>query len=71
MRRLQIFIDADLDDVLASKAGREKTSKAAIIHRVVQERLRQTGMAEDDPVGNLIGAYDTEPGEVDAVIYGP
>ena len=69
MRRLQIYIDDDLDELLATAAARGGTSKAAIIRGVVRERLGSSTQAHD-PFADLIGAYDAEPGEVDEVVYG-
>lgn len=38
MKRLQIRIDAELDDALAVTAARQGTSKAALIREAVAER---------------------------------
>ncbi|MHB1527250.1 MAG: ribbon-helix-helix domain-containing protein [Candidatus Dormibacteria bacterium] len=70
MRRLQIYIDADLDELLAAEAASRQTSKAAIIRRLVRERLGGSGAGGDEPLGQLIGAYNADPGDVDGVVYG-
>ena len=68
MKRLQIYIEAEMDDALAVRALRDKTSKAALIRQFVAERL-STGIPEVDPLAELIGRYDQEPGDVDKVVY--
>ncbi len=40
MKRLQIRIDEDVDAALALQASEEGVSKAALIQRYVEERLR-------------------------------
>lgn len=68
VKRLQISIEEELDDALATEAARRKTSKAALIREFVKERLggrRRT----DDPMAPLIGDIDAEAGDIDEVIY--
>ena len=69
MKRLQIYIDEDLDDALAAEAARTGTSKAALIRRFVAEHVR--GTPAKDPIDDLVGLSDAEPGDIDAVVYGP
>ncbi|MGH7639299.1 MAG: CopG family transcriptional regulator [Candidatus Dormibacteria bacterium] len=69
MKRLQIYIDEELDERLAAEAARDATSKAALIRRAVREHLGQSA-GEAEPLADLIGAYDLEPGSVDEVVYG-
>lgn len=57
-----------MDEVLAARAVRERTSKAALIRRLVAEHLYE-GTPEADPMAELIGRYDEEPGSIDAVVY--
>ena len=70
MKRLQIYIDEDLDDVLASRARRAHTSKAALIREAVR---RSIGEPEPtvDPFHDWIGGSDADPAPVDEVVYGP
>ncbi len=70
------MIEPELDDALALEAGKERTSKAALIRRFVRERLRPEGLPplEEDPIWDLFGMV--EGGEddsqlVDDVVYGP
>jgi hypothetical protein len=67
MKRLQIYIEEELDEALAVQAAREKTSKAALIRRFVAERLGSR--PSRDPLDDLVGASDAEPAKVDDVVY--
>ena len=66
MKRLQIYIEEELDEALAVQAAREKTSKAALIRRFVADRL---GGPRTDPLDDLIGVSDAEPAGIDDVVY--
>ena len=50
MKRLHIRIEKELDDLLTLEAFRERTSKAAVIRRIVRERLRLT---PTPPIGRV------------------
>ena len=67
MKRLQIYIQEDLDARLAVQAAREGTSKAALIRRFVADRLQPQ---KKDPLDDLVGWIDIEPAGVDDVVYG-
>ncbi len=69
MKRLQIYIDEDLDDALAIRARRTHTSKAALIRDAVR---RSIGEPEPptDPFHDWIGGSDAAPAPVDDVVYG-
>lgn len=68
MKRLQVSIPADMDEALAVEAARSKTSKAALIREFVGERLA-VGRSDRNPMTKLIGAIDSEPGDIDEVVY--
>lgn len=68
MKRLQIYIEADMDDALARQARRERRSKAALIRDAVRRSLGEQGPAED-PFRSWIGGSDAEPARVDDVVY--
>ena len=68
MKRLQIYIEEELDEALGVLAARERTSKAALIRRFVADRLGHE--AEEDPFRALIGDLDGEPGSIDEIVYG-
>ena len=67
MKRLQIYIEEELDEALAAEAARNKTSKAALIRGFVAERL---GGTKKDPIDDLVGSLDFEPASIDDVVYG-
>jgi len=69
MKRLQIYIEEELDDALASRARRTHTSKAALIRDAVR---RSIGEPEPpiDPFRDWIGGSESEPSPVDDVVYG-
>ena len=69
VKRLQIMIDRDLDDLLGRQARAEGCSKAALVRRYVRERLQLPD--RDDPLRGMAGAYEGLPAEdIDEVIYG-
>lgn len=63
-------MDEALDDALAAEAGRTGTSKAALIRAYVAERLEPLPPPHEDPLAELVGDLDIEPGDVDDVVYG-
>ena len=48
VKRLQIMIDEDLDQILDRMAVDEKTSKAALIRRFVRERVAPLPPIQED-----------------------
>lgn len=71
VKRLQIYIEQEMDDALALEAARLGTSKAALIRQFVREKLRPLA-AGADPLDEIVGKYtDVEPvDDIDEVIYG-
>lgn len=69
MKRLQIYIDEDLDDELGHRARRERTSKAALIRDAVRRSLGERPPVVD-PFSDWIGGSDAVPGSIDEVVYG-
>jgi len=69
MRRVQIYIEPELDDALAVEAARKKVSKAALIREAVAQRLgsRHEG---PDPLDALVGDLPGEAGDIDEIVYG-
>jgi len=70
MRRIQIYIEEELDEALQAEATRTGRSKAAIIRESVAARFRRGGKAPKDPITALIGSIDVEPADIDEVVYG-
>jgi hypothetical protein len=67
MRRLQIYIDEETDELLAYRAQREHRSKAALIRDAVRQAY---GSSEtQDALEGWAGSIDAEPGDVDSVVY--
>ena len=69
MKRLQIYIDQQLDDELAVRARRANTSKAALIREAVRRSMGEP-TPPVDPFRDWIGGSDAAPAPVDEVIYG-
>lgn len=71
MKRLQIMIEEELDAELERTARAQKTSKAALIRTFVRERLNPLPPLEADPLWQMVGADDYEPGDesIDDVVY--
>lgn len=70
MKRLQIYIEEEIDDALAVRARRTRTSKAALIREAVRRSMGEPETAAD-PFREWIGGSDEDPAPVDEVIYGP
>lgn len=68
MKRLQIYIEEELDEALALEAARAKTSKAALIRKLVADAFGRPKAR--DGVAELAGRYDYATGDIDEVIYG-
>jgi Ribbon-helix-helix protein, copG family len=71
LRRIQIYMDDDLENALEAAARAQGTSKAALIRECVAMNFRPLPLVEDDPLTALMGSGDGEPADdVDEVIYG-
>lgn len=68
MKRLQIYIDPDMDDALAQRARRERRSKAALIRDAVRRSLGEQ-LPVEDPFRSWIGGSDADSVPVDEVVY--
>ncbi len=71
MRRIQIYLDEELDERLKAVAARGRVSKASLIRDCVAERYGALEGIEGDPISALVGAFDVDPADVDEVVYGP
>jgi predicted transcriptional regulator len=69
MKRLQIYIDEDMDDALAHRARRAHTSKAALIREAVRVSLGEQ-QPKADPFRDWIGGSDAASEPIDEVVYG-
>ncbi len=69
MKRLQIYVETEMDADLAELATRERTSKAALIRRYVARCLHESRLPVD-PLDALVGRYADEQSNIDDVVYG-
>ena len=69
MKRLQILIEEDLDAELERLAVVRGSSKAALIRRIIRDRLGLLPPLSADPLSRMVGADDFEPAAIDAVVY--
>ena len=70
MRRIQIYLEEEVDDALAAEAVRRGTSKAALIRTAVAYRFGPLPGLDADPISKLVGSVDIEPADIDEVVYG-
>lgn len=71
MKRLQIYIEEEVDRALGVEARRRRKSKAALIREYVADRLHTP---RQDPVDAFIGSFEAGAdlsASVDDVVYGP
>jgi hypothetical protein len=73
MRRIQVVIDAELDDRLAREAAARGTSKSALVREGVQRVLEPVPFDNGlEAIGALSVLFeDVEPEDIDTVLYGP
>jgi hypothetical protein len=72
MKRLQIHIEAELDDALAVEAARRRTSKAALIRQAVAARYAPASAQHDDlmALSGIIEGRADDSASIDDVVYG-
>ncbi|MCP3964137.1 MAG: CopG family transcriptional regulator [bacterium] len=70
MRRIQIYMEEELDEALQTEAAKSGRSKAALIRECVADRYQGPVAVEKDPLTALVGAVEAEPADVDDVVYG-
>ena len=71
MRRIQLYMEPDIDDALTAAAAKRGTSRSALMRDAVRALLDAEQPTGSDPVDALIGWLDVEPDDdIDAVIYG-
>ena len=70
MRRIQLYIREELDDVLRMEAAKRKRSKASLIRECVAARYGALSRTDTDPLTKLIGTVDIDPVDVDEAAYG-
>ena len=72
MRRIQLYVDDDVDRALSAEAARLGTSRSAVLRDAVRASLNDYFEDERDPIDELVGWLDdADPvDDIDAVIYG-
>lgn len=62
MRRIQLYLDEDLDEAIARRAADQGVPKSVVIRGVLRTAFPAIGSAED-PSALLVGAYEGEEDE--------
>ena len=71
MRRIQLYIDDDLDEALSAEAARSGVSRSALVRDAVRVSLGAYIDTPADAVDDLIGTIDVDPDDdIDSVVYG-
>ncbi|MCY4663898.1 MAG: ribbon-helix-helix domain-containing protein [Acidimicrobiaceae bacterium] len=71
MRRIQLYLEDDIDEALSATAARRGISRSALMRDAVRVALSADMEALADPLDTLVGSVDVEPDDdLDAVIYG-
>ena len=71
MRRIQLYLEDDIDEALSVAAARRGISRSALMRGAVRVALAAETEALADPLDTLVGSVDVEPDDdLDAVIYG-
>ena len=72
MRRIQLYMDEEVDEALTAEAARLGTSRSAVVRRAVRDALDAYFTDARDPIDELVGwLVDPDPvDDIDAVIYG-
>ena len=72
MRRIQLYIEPDIDDALSAVAARRGVSRSAVVREAVRHALGGTSdVLAADPLDALVGSIDVAPDDdLDAAIYG-
>lgn len=71
MRRIQLYVDDDVDRAVSAEAAKRGTSRSAVIRDAVRASLHDYFEEEPDPIDSIIGSVDIDPvDDIDEVIYG-
>lgn len=64
MKTLQIALEDDLDAVLEQQAQAVRLPKSELVQRYLRERLTPLPPLDEDPLMEMVGVDDYEPGRV-------
>ena len=71
MRRIQLYIDENLDDALTAEAAKRGVSRSSLVRDAVRVSLAEVIGTTSDPIDELIGWLDVDPDDdIDSVVYG-
>jgi hypothetical protein len=71
MRRIQLYIQASLDDTLEAEAAKRGVSKASLIRDAVAKEYVPGRPNTGDPWMDMLGWIEGEPvDDIDEVVYG-
>ena len=72
MRRIQLYVDEDVDEALTAEAARLGTSRSALVRDAVRSALTPYFADTADPIEEIIGSVvDVDPvDDIDAIVYG-
>ncbi|WP_420622098.1 CopG family transcriptional regulator [Candidatus Poriferisodalis sp.] len=71
MRRIQLYMEPDIDEALTAAAAKQGVSRSALMRDAVRALLSAESDEFADPLDALVGRFDVEPNDdIDAVIYG-
>ncbi len=70
MRRIQLYIDSEIDEALSSAAAKQGVSRSAFVRNAVRSSLADNAGAVNDPLDALVGSVTVTPDDdIDSVIY--
>lgn len=70
MRRIQLYMDDDLDHALTAEAARSGRTRSELVRMAVRQSLEHALTVEPDPVDALIGSVNIDPiDDIDAAVY--
>ena len=72
MRRIQLYVDEDVDEALTAEAARLGTSRSALVRDAVRNALAAYFADIEDPIEEIIGSIvGVDPvDDIDAIVYG-
>ncbi|WP_020379586.1 ribbon-helix-helix domain-containing protein [Candidatus Microthrix parvicella] len=70
MRRIQLYIEPDVDHLLSAAAARTGTTRSAIVRQALSAWLAGSVAPGHDPLDDLVGSINADSSDdIDAVIY--